>query len=318
MPKKVGIFNSKTGQSSETDDLKLINGIGPAVEKRLHGVGIFTFAQLAALSSADIAAAVADLSDLSAERINKQDWVGQARKFESESIAYKAQQESTIRFGPEKSASESTEQYQLTTFTIKFLFDEHNNVHSTSAHHVQSRREHTWTGWEKTQLLDFLSESAGLNIPLDEHDLIPANVTESKPPTQLTAKPMLTGTLHVPEMEMIGVASAGNRKTLVHNEPFDVRLTLDLSELLVPVNTPLQYKTTLYGKGRGRPSLIIGEAQGTIIPRDSVAIKVRGNTPPEEGIYQLTAIVILGLPTMKLAARHGTTAIVDGGLLEVH
>src|SRR6266699_5183992 len=76
-----------------TDDLKLINGIGPAVEKRLNGVGIFTFAQLAALSPADIAAAVADLAGLSAERIIKQDWIGQARKLAAGSLASEAQQD---------------------------------------------------------------------------------------------------------------------------------------------------------------------------------------------------------------------------------
>lgn len=313
MSKKESTFNSKTGQPSVTDDLKLINGIGPAVEKRLHGVGVFTFAQLAVLSSADIAAAVVDLSGLSAERITRQDWIGQARKLAAESAANNAQLvESATGTAP------SMEQYQLATFAIKFLLDEHNNVQSTYAQHVQSRREHTWAGWQKRRLLDFLSESAGLNIPPDEPDLIPAQVTESEPLTPLTAKHILTGTLHVPEMEMIGVASAGPRRTLAHNEPFDVRLTLDLSELLVPGNTQLHYKTSIYGKGRGRPGVVIGEAQGTIIPRARVAITVGGNTLPEEGIYQLTATVVVGLPTMKLAARPGTTAIVDGGLLEVY
>jgi predicted flap endonuclease-1-like 5' DNA nuclease len=71
MSKKESTFNSKTGQPAVTDDLKLINGIGPAVEKRLHGVGVFTFAQLALLSSADIAAAVVELNGLSAERITR-------------------------------------------------------------------------------------------------------------------------------------------------------------------------------------------------------------------------------------------------------
>ncbi len=78
MSKKESRFNSTTIQPSETDDLKLIIGIGPAVEKRLHGVGIFTFAQLAALSPAAIAAAVTGLSGLSAERITRQDWIGRA------------------------------------------------------------------------------------------------------------------------------------------------------------------------------------------------------------------------------------------------
>jgi hypothetical protein len=64
----------------DADDLKLINGIGPIVESRLRGVGIYTFTQLAALSPADIAAAVSDLAGLTSERIIKQDWIGQAHK----------------------------------------------------------------------------------------------------------------------------------------------------------------------------------------------------------------------------------------------
>lgn len=71
---------NKVAQPPRIDDLKLINGIGPGVEKRLNGVGVFTYTQLAALSPADVAAAVADLSGLSSERIIKQDWIGQALK----------------------------------------------------------------------------------------------------------------------------------------------------------------------------------------------------------------------------------------------
>src|SRR5258708_5358151 len=85
--------SSRSVEPPEIDDLKLINGIGPAVERRLHGVGIYTYAQLAALSPADIAAAVADLAGLSAERIIKQDWIGQARKLVSASISSEAQEE---------------------------------------------------------------------------------------------------------------------------------------------------------------------------------------------------------------------------------
>ncbi|HLZ80089.1 MAG TPA: hypothetical protein VKP04_00520 [Ktedonobacteraceae bacterium] len=69
------------------DDLKLINGIGPVAEQRLQGVGTYTFARLAALSPADIAAAVAGIGGLTSERIIKQDWIGQARKLASESIS---------------------------------------------------------------------------------------------------------------------------------------------------------------------------------------------------------------------------------------
>ena len=86
----------KAAESPRINDLKQINGIGPAVEKRLNGVGIFTFDQLAALAPADIAAAVAGLAGLSAERIVKQDWIGQALKLVTGSLAKEAQQDIVI------------------------------------------------------------------------------------------------------------------------------------------------------------------------------------------------------------------------------
>jgi hypothetical protein len=78
---------NKDTQLPRIDDLKLINGIGQGVEKRLNGIGIFTFAQLAALSPADLAAAVAGLAGLSTERIIKQDWIGQASRLATGSLA---------------------------------------------------------------------------------------------------------------------------------------------------------------------------------------------------------------------------------------
>jgi predicted flap endonuclease-1-like 5' DNA nuclease len=69
MSKKMSTFNSKAGVPPETDDLKRINGIGKVIESRLNKVGIFTFAQLAMLSSADIAEAVSPIHGLSAQQI---------------------------------------------------------------------------------------------------------------------------------------------------------------------------------------------------------------------------------------------------------
>lgn len=84
---------SRALEPPETDDLKLIQGISPAVERRLHSVGIYTFAQLAALSPADIAAPVAGLSGMTAERIIKQDWIGQAYKLATSSISTESQKQ---------------------------------------------------------------------------------------------------------------------------------------------------------------------------------------------------------------------------------
>ncbi len=85
--------SSRAMKPPNFNDPKLIHGIGPAVERRLHGISIYTFAELAALSPADIAALVAGLSGLTAERITNLDWIGQARKLVSKSTSGKAQQE---------------------------------------------------------------------------------------------------------------------------------------------------------------------------------------------------------------------------------
>ena len=55
------------------DDFKLIKGIGPAIERRLHEVGIMTFAQLAALSPDGLATLIDSVGGVSSERIAKQD-----------------------------------------------------------------------------------------------------------------------------------------------------------------------------------------------------------------------------------------------------
>jgi large subunit ribosomal protein L21 len=41
-------------ETSEKDDLKVIKGIGPAIERKLNNAGIHTFAALSQLSAADL------------------------------------------------------------------------------------------------------------------------------------------------------------------------------------------------------------------------------------------------------------------------
>ena len=61
---------------AKADDLKAISGIGPKLEKVLNDYGVSTYAQLAALTDADIVALDGKLG-LSG-RIGRDDWVGQA------------------------------------------------------------------------------------------------------------------------------------------------------------------------------------------------------------------------------------------------
>ena len=69
----------ETAAATDTaDDLTSIKGIGVAIAERLHDAGVTTFAQIAAWSDEDIAE-IAPKIKAGADRIKREDWVGQAR-----------------------------------------------------------------------------------------------------------------------------------------------------------------------------------------------------------------------------------------------
>lgn len=61
-----------------TDDLKVISGVGPALEKKLNGLGVYTYAQIANWTAADAEWIDAQLKFRG--RIERDNWVEQAKK----------------------------------------------------------------------------------------------------------------------------------------------------------------------------------------------------------------------------------------------
>lgn len=66
------------GPDGVGDNLTTINGIGPVIEKKLHGLGITTFRQIAALDQPRIDEINEQLSFKG--RIEREEWVEQAKK----------------------------------------------------------------------------------------------------------------------------------------------------------------------------------------------------------------------------------------------
>jgi len=66
-----------TVPKGDADDLKLISGVGPALEKKLNALGITQYAQIAAFKKADIAKVDDALSFKG--RIDRDDWLKQAK-----------------------------------------------------------------------------------------------------------------------------------------------------------------------------------------------------------------------------------------------
>lgn len=67
-----------TKRPSDVDDLKLISGVGPKLEKTCNEIGVYQFAQIANWKKADIATVDDKLSFKG--RIERDEWVKQAKK----------------------------------------------------------------------------------------------------------------------------------------------------------------------------------------------------------------------------------------------
>jgi hypothetical protein len=291
---------------------------------------------------------VADVAGMSAERIANWDWVGQA---DALAAASKPLQRTS-----EPSAAESynltidKSRQHLERFRIELLLDEDNNVRRTRVAHVQSDGEDTWdaawAGREDQQLLNFFVERARLRAePIEPREpLTPAvepaplaiavaepiassdDSIESEPPLTSPTEPLLAplpaaslaGDLRLTALHMLPSASAEPRSILYREQPFDIRIALDFSDVIGPRDVPLNYAATVYTKNvRGGQRLLMGEARGTIVPADCIALTMQGTTPPP-GIYRLEATVALTLAARETVAHSDLVTFVEGGLLQIY
>ena len=72
----------------DPDDLKKISGIGPGIEKTLHGLGIYHFRQIAQFTPDNVL--WIDQRLRFRGRIEREDWIGQARKLAAGEIVDQA------------------------------------------------------------------------------------------------------------------------------------------------------------------------------------------------------------------------------------
>jgi large subunit ribosomal protein L21 len=73
---------SSKAASAGADDLKLLSGVGPTLEKKLHAAGVTTFAQIAAWTPEDVAAFDEKLNFKG--RIEREGWIEQAKTLAAE------------------------------------------------------------------------------------------------------------------------------------------------------------------------------------------------------------------------------------------
>lgn len=78
-PKRASEIKAIAQVPVRQDDLKMISGVGPGLERKLLDFGITSYAQIAALTDDDIADLEAHVVKF-AGRIKRDDWIGQAQQ----------------------------------------------------------------------------------------------------------------------------------------------------------------------------------------------------------------------------------------------
>jgi hypothetical protein len=318
------------------DDFQVIDGIGPGIERRLYDANILTYAQLASLSPDEIAPLVAGIAGLSVERIVKQDWVGQARALAPERALGTQQLNAITQLLPDLQ-EEALSHRPYATFTVELLLDDDNRVRRTRANHVQGSTEDSWAGWHASRLVDFFIRQGALNVAGDEQaskaaapeelrataevDLVSPVQTSAaaelaapqSPDAQLSN--VLAGTLAVREL---GLSTWGARlpsRMLRAGQPFSIELALDLANVSAPPNVSLAYSATMFAKKMAsKERLMLGEAQGTLPPRDTATIAI-ACADLTRGIYRVEVAVTLRPPDGAPAA--AISSYIEGGLLQI-
>jgi predicted flap endonuclease-1-like 5' DNA nuclease len=84
-PKPAGPERLKAPRKGKADDLKEIEGIGPALEKLVNGLGFYHFDQIAGWTDADVAVVDAEMTNFKG-RIARDKWVAQAKIIVAEGL----------------------------------------------------------------------------------------------------------------------------------------------------------------------------------------------------------------------------------------
>jgi len=322
------------------DDFRQIKGIGPVTAGRLHEAEIHTYGQLTAVSPQALAAL---LPGITAERIQQEDWQGQAEALNP------------------ASGTASGDGQHYATFTVELLLDKDNTVRRTRIVHVQQEEnKKSWSGWQPKEIKRFIAQHAQLvnkQPATAKPEETPATAVTSPAPPQRSkpaARAVPTRALHeesideltmrfiqptqadVPETAVKPDVQHTHKETAVkpesvpyplsvelntpnilleHGHAFNVQLYLDLERLAHDWQTPLNYQAAIYAAQLGSNARQkVGTTYGNI---NTAAKKVAINVPTRigtPGTYRLEAeMAIAWIP-----ATPDITASSKGGLLHIY
>lgn len=282
----------------------LIKGIGPATERRLLKAGIRTVSELAAMSVPDLATLVTDIPGMTAERIEKEDWLGQARRLAQATPIQPA----------DRQVFTTDNRQHYASFTLQLLLNEDNSVRRTQIVNNRNKTEIQWKGWDEEKILEFIAGQAGVQLLPARTKAAVQVQTEDQLLSSLKPPTVPKGTVHLHQLDVLLADTDSPRHLVPHDQPFRLCLTLDLSEIDAPDESLLDYTATVYAKklGTGQRRLVT-EQHDTVPLQSNLSIPLDGLLMPP-GTFRLQAVVNLNLPQ----SARDFKASLEGSILQVY
>lgn len=282
----------------QKDDFKLIHGIGPGIEKRLHAAGILTYAQLASMTPDQVVSALGNMIGLTKTRVIDQEWIENARELAATAT-------------PDELSDRISRQHYA-TFTVELLLDGENNVRRTRAVYIQADKEETWASWDEARLMSFFTQHGELNLAQIEAP-IPGTIETS----QMIEPSGLHGSLRLDKAHVTPLQTGRPGRILARNQPFEINLAVDLTDLVMPPEANIGYAAQVFAKTLGVGSRqMIGETRGDFSSAEMIEMKVN-NQGLSEGTYRIDIDLAISQLPLEPAGQPEMEVLLDGGLLKV-
>lgn len=290
------------------DDLKHIRGIGPAIERQLNQSGIETYYQLAEQTPDQLALILKDFKGMSAANIHQKDWIGQARQQASNHIPTPTEKDARLP------GSENRLHYEV--FTVELLLDDDKTPRRTRSIHIQTQQEITTPGWNQTQLVNFITQNAGIGLATQPLVQPGTPLPISTPSITAFDTSELSNPIQLP-MEIIAPDHESSTRLLQSDSPFSIRFALNSSDAQLSPQTDYTYQVTVYAKRLGENDhQILGETQGMLTSSEKATIRMDGCTL-RQGTYHIEAVATL-TSKADTEKKPGGSAILEGGIIQVY
>ncbi|MFW6069321.1 MAG: hypothetical protein ACOC9E_07040 [Chloroflexota bacterium] len=280
------------------DDLRAITGIGPRFANALHKIGIYRYADLAEHTAEQLSSSMAAIGTrIGPDRIEADDWIGQARKLAGGERATSA----VANSDPAPASAVQSQVHQHAEFSLFFDYvtlETGEEEWQTRLYHAESGQEALLTGTDAQTWTSWILEHANLPAPGER----PAAVEDEEVVTSGRPVHPYNVTLKIVDVEVASDEAGEQYEVAVH-----FALVGPDAYQVAGERPPYAVEVQTVDLEAGAIGQFVESGQLQLQP-DQAEYTVRHTLPmPDRGRYELHTVVSVEAPAAMLAYHTGPT-----------